>query len=123
MKFKIIELKGVGPQAAKALGKAGYYYAEELLEIDPAVVAKKTGLDVKKVQAWKDYVHLMKIRTLGPAYANIMHRPDVGVLNIQMLAAAKAPELLEKMTKSNKARRYVLVSVTRRKCRIGHVIL
>jgi predicted flap endonuclease-1-like 5' DNA nuclease len=115
MKFKIIELKGVGPQAAKALEKNGLYYAEQLYNADAEIVSKQTGLAKKDVQRWIDYTHLMKIRTLGPAYANILHREDVGISTVQDLAKCKAEEVLTKMTASNKRRPRVKVLPTLKK--------
>jgi predicted flap endonuclease-1-like 5' DNA nuclease len=115
MKFKILELRGVGPQNAKALEKADLYYADELLDIDVAAVSKKTGLKAADIQRWKDYVLLMKIRTVGPAYANLLHREDVGITTVGQLAQAKPADVLEKLKKSNSRRRIVKVLPTLKK--------
>lgn len=89
--------------------KAGYYYTDELLGINVDEVAKKTGLDSSDLQKWKNYVHLMKVRTVGPAYANILHRDDVGICTTKDLATVHPAELLNKMTASNKHRRLVKI--------------
>lgn len=115
MKFKIIELKGVGPQAAKALEKNGLYYADQLVKADAETVSKQTGLAKKDVQRWIDYTHLMKIRTLGPAYANILHRDDVGIPTVHDLAKSKPEDVLAKMLASNKRRPRVKVLPTLKK--------
>ena len=115
MKFKIIELKGVGPQAAKALEKLGYYYAEQLLTIDVAAISKQTKLEMKTLQRWKDYVSLMKIKTLGPAYANILHRDDVGINTPQDLAKSQPNDVLNNMIQSNKKCQLVKVLPTLKK--------
>lgn len=112
MKFKVIELKGVGPQGAKALEKAGFYYADSLLEMDEKKISKTTGIPEEVLLRWKSYVLLMKIHSLGPAYANILFRDDVGVKNIDDLAKSDPEKLLEKMTQSNKKRRIVKVLPT-----------
>ena len=112
MRFKIIELKGIGPQNAKALEKAGFYYAEELQSLDVKKVSVQTKIDEKDLQKWKDYVALMKIRTIGPAYANLLHCSDVGVCSTADLGKCNAKELLEKLSQSNKKKRLVKVLPT-----------
>ena len=115
MRFKVIELKGIGPQAAKALEKAGYYYAEQLLKMNVAEVAKKTGLEAIRLQTWQDYVKMMKLKGIGPNYANLLHRDDVGIANLGQLAKANPEDLLKKLTASNKKRHLVKVLPTLKK--------
>jgi hypothetical protein len=54
----------------------------------------------------------MKIHSIGPAYANIMHREDVGVKKMEDLAKANPDDLLKKIIASNKKRRLVKVVPT-----------
>ena len=112
MRFRIIELKGVGPQNAKALKKAGLYYADQLRTIDLQKLSLQTKIDVQILQTWQDYVALMKIPTIGPAYAKLLHRSDVGVCSEADLSHCSAQELLEKMRQSNKKKHLVKVLPT-----------
>ena len=109
MRFRIIELKGVAPENAKALEKAGLYYADQLRTIDLQQLSSQTKIDVQILQKWQDYVALMKIRTIGPAYANLLRRNDVGVCSEADLSHSNAQELLEKMRQSNKKKHLVKV--------------
>ena len=112
MRFTILELKGIGPQAAKALEKAGYYYAEELVPMDVKKVSKETNIAEDKLQQWKDYVALMKIKSIGPNYANLLHRQDVGIATAADLSKAQPDALLKKLIESNKKKRLVKVLPT-----------
>jgi hypothetical protein len=66
-------------------------------------------LNSKDLQKWQNYVRLMKVRTVGPAYANILHRNDVGIYSPKDLTTVKPMELLNKMAASNKRHRLVKV--------------
>jgi predicted flap endonuclease-1-like 5' DNA nuclease len=112
MRFKIIDLKGVGPHNAKALEKAGFYYAEELLNLDVHKISSETKINEKDLQRWKDNITIMKIRSIGPAYACLLHRDDVGILTINDLAKCNAKDLLDKIANSNKNKRLVKVLPT-----------
>ena len=46
---------------------------------------------------------------IGPAYANLLHRSDVGVCSTADLGKCNAKELLEKLSQSNKKKRLVKV--------------
>lgn len=109
MRFRIIELRGVGPQNAKKLENVGLYYAFELKEMDVKEISGKTGISEENLQMWKDYMSLMQFRHIGPNYANLLHREDVGIKTIRDFAHKNPNEILQKMKESNKRRRLVKV--------------
>ena len=80
--------------------------------LDVKKVSVQTKIDEKDLQKWKDYVSLMKIRTIGPAYANLLHRSDVGAYSTADLRKCNPKELLEKLSQSNKKKRLVKVLPT-----------
>lgn len=112
MRLTILQLKGVGPQNAKALEKAGYYYAEELALIPVENVSKQTGIPESELQRFKTFVHLMRIKSIGPNYANLLYRDDVRIFNLNDLAKAQPEDLYQKLKKSNRNKRLVKVLPT-----------
>ncbi len=64
------------------------------------------------LQKWQDYVALMKIPTIGPAYASLLHRNDVGICSETDLSRCNAQDLLEKLEQSNKKKHLVKILPT-----------
>jgi predicted flap endonuclease-1-like 5' DNA nuclease len=115
MRFRIVDLRGIGPQDTKALKKAGVMYAEQLKQTDINKLSVDSGISKEKLSKWKNYVIFMGIRTIGPHYAILLHRPDVGINSIQELAKCSSNELLTKIIESNKRKRLVKVLPTIKK--------
>lgn len=75
--FRITQYR---PPSRQCIGKTGIYYAEELMNLDVQATSKKTGIGCETLLTWKDYVMLMKIKSVGPNYANFFNRKNVWLL-------------------------------------------
>jgi nucleotidyltransferase/DNA polymerase involved in DNA repair len=102
MKFRIKELRGLGPQAMKKLIKNGVYYANDLLNLDLDIFSKQSKISKQDLELWKSYVLLMQVGQIGPACANLLCRPDIGIKTIEDLAKANPENLQTKLIESNK---------------------
>jgi DNA topoisomerase-1 len=54
------DIKGIGPMTYKKLAKMGIKKAEDLLKIDAKMLAQKTGLNEKKINAWQEAARAIK---------------------------------------------------------------
>lgn len=102
MKFRIKELRGLGPQAMKKLIKNGVYYVNDLLKIDLDQFSKQAKINKNDLELWKSYVILMQVSQIGPACANLLCRPEIGINTIADLAKANPDELHTKLSEANK---------------------
>jgi len=102
MKFRIKELRGIGPQAMKKLIKNDVYYANELLSLDLDKFSKQAKISKKDLELWRSYVSLMQGGQIGPACANLLCRPEINIYSIEDLAKANAEKLQLKLIEGNK---------------------
>lgn len=82
MKYKIIDIEGIGPVYAEKLMAAGIDTDEKLLEkcCKPAgrkALAEETGISEKLILTWTNHTDLMRINGVGPQFAELLEAAGV----------------------------------------------
>ncbi|HET9456150.1 MAG TPA: DUF4332 domain-containing protein [Candidatus Limnocylindrales bacterium] len=96
--MKVLEIEGVGTRYAEKLVAAGITTDAELLERGHtrkgrADIAETTGVSEKSVLEWVNHADLMRIKGIGPEYADLLE--EAGVDTVPELARRNAANLYE----------------------------
>ena len=107
MKYKIIDIEGVGETYAEKLTVAGIDTVEKLLERcasakGRAEVAAETGISEKLILRWTNHADLFRIQGIGPQFAEL---PEAaGVDTVKELRHRVPANLEKRITEVNEAR-------------------
>ncbi len=110
--MKVLEIEGIGEAFAEKLRTAGIETVEVLLERGGtrkgrADLALSTGLSEATILEWVNHADLMRIRGVGPEYADLLE--EAGVDTVPELARRNATHLhtaiLELLEKKELVRR------------------
>lgn len=101
---KIGELRNLGPLDEVNLKVAGVSRSEHLLESFSSKralkkLAKTTGIDVKKLEAWVRQADFLRIKGVGPSYAGLLEA--TGLASASVLAELDSQGLLDKLIEAN----------------------
>lgn len=105
--MKIEEIEGVGPAYAVKLTEAGVATVEALLEQGGAAkgrasLAEKTGISEKLILRWVNHADLIRIKGVGPQYAELLEA--AGVDTVKELRNRNAANLTTKLVEINEAK-------------------
>lgn len=105
--MKIEEIEGVGPAYAVKLTEAGVATVEALLEQGGAAkgrvtLAEKTGISEKLILRWVNHADLIRIKGVGPQYAELLEA--AGVDTVKELRNRNAANLTSKLVEINEAK-------------------
>jgi len=105
--MKIEEIEGVGPAYALKLTEAGVATVEALLEQGGAAkgrasLAEKTGISEKLILRWVNHADLIRIKGVGPQYAELLEA--AGVDTVKELRNRNAANLTTKLVEINEAK-------------------
>ena len=104
MAYKVIDIEGIGPAYGEKLVAAGVNTVEQLLEkcAAPAgrrALAEETGIAEKLVLTWCNHADLMRVKGVGPQFAELLEA--AGVDTVKELAHRNAENLAAKMLEGN----------------------
>ena len=104
MVYKIEQIEGIGPAFGKKLAAADITTTDHLLAHCATAkgrqaVAAKTGLGEPQLLKWANMADLMRIRGIGPEYAELLEA--AGVDTVKELRTRKAENLTAKMEEVN----------------------
>lgn len=104
MAYKVIDIEGIGAAYGEKLVAAGVNTVEQLLEkcAAPAgrkALAEETGISEKLVLTWCNHADLMRIKGVGPQFAELLEA--AGVDTVKELAHRNAENLVAKMLEVN----------------------
>ena len=108
--MKLIDIEGIGPSYAEALGKQGVGTTEDLL-VQGATptgrhkLAESAGISDKLVLEWVNHADLCRINGIGSEYADLLEA--AGVDTVPELSHRNATNLTEALTKTNEAKKLV----------------
>ncbi len=91
------DLEGIGPVYGERLRAAGIHSTARLSYESAEAVAKAAQVPVKTAQQWQSMVELMKIKGVGPQYAEALTR--AGVKDIASLKRRKPDAIASQVTK------------------------
>jgi predicted flap endonuclease-1-like 5' DNA nuclease len=89
----VIDVEGIGPTWAERLQGCGVATTDELCRSDPQALAGRMGEAVETIRFWQQMAELMKVKGIGPQYAEALARS--GVHGIEELKARKAADLVK----------------------------
>lgn len=100
--MKVMDIEGVGPRYAEKLQSAGISTDTELLERGHArkaraEIAETTGIPEKLILEWVNHADLMRVRGIGPEYADLLE--ETGVDTVPELARRNATNLHDAIVK------------------------
>ena len=98
--MKLIEVEGIGDVFAGKLHAAGLDTLEELLESGATpkgreIIAVKAGIDQGRILTWVNHADLMRVKGIGPEYAELLEAS--GVDSCPELSHRRADNLVAKM--------------------------
>lgn len=101
MKYKIIDIEGIGDAYAERLINAGITTTEDLLnacltEVGRDLIAEKTGIASKLIYKWTNHADLIRVDGIGPQFAELLNA--AGVESVGQLAAQNAEDLEKRLT-------------------------
>ena len=104
MKYKIIDVEGIGPVYAEKLLAAGIVDTEMLLEkcAKPAgrkALAEETEISEKLILTWVNHCDLMRIHGVGPQFSDLLEA--AGVDTVKELKHRKPENLQPKLEEVN----------------------
>ena len=104
MKYKIIDVEGIGPVYAEKLLAAGIVDTEMLLEkcAKPAgrkALAEGTEISEKLILTWANHCDLMRIHGVGPQFSDLLEA--AGVDTVKELKHRKPENLQPKLEEVN----------------------
>lgn len=107
MKYKIIDIEGIGPVYAEKLMAAGIDTDDKLLEkcCKPAgrkALAEETGISEKLILTWTNHTDLMRINGVGPQFAELLEA--AGVDTVKEFRHRVAENLQPKLEEVNVAK-------------------
>lgn len=105
--MKIEEIEGVGAAYGTKLSEAGVTTVELLLEQGGAAkgrasLAEKTGISEKLILRWVNHADLIRIKGVGPQYAELLEA--AGVDTVKELRNRNAANLTAKLVEINEAK-------------------
>lgn len=108
--MKLLEIEGIGPAFAEALGKQGVSTVEDLLTEGATPtgrhkLAESAGITEKLVLEWVNHADLFRVKGIGSEYADLLEA--AGVDTVPELAQRNAANLTEALTKANEAKKLV----------------
>lgn len=80
----LIDLEGIGPTYAEKLAEAGINNSEQLRLADVDVLVDVTGIARGHLESWQAMADLIRIKGIGPQYAEVLARS--GIKGVQDLA-------------------------------------
>lgn len=87
------EIEGIGAIYGDKLRAAGVHTTARLCFEDPQALADKVGVPVKTVQQWQAMSELVKVKGIGPQYAEALARAGVdGIAALKRRAASTLAE-------------------------------
>jgi predicted flap endonuclease-1-like 5' DNA nuclease len=89
----VIDVEGIGPLWAERLRKCGVHTTDELGRSDAQALADAMGEAVETIRFWQQMAELMKVKGIGPQYAEALVRS--GVHGIDALKERKAAEVAQ----------------------------
>lgn len=106
----LVEIEGIGEHYLAKLNGIGLHWQAELLDQGATKkgrieIAEKSGVAEKLILRWVNHVDLMRIKGVGPQFAELLEA--AGVDSVPELAQRKAENLQAKMTEVNAARNLV----------------
>ena len=93
----VIELEGIGPTYAKRLQAAGIHTTDRLCYEKAVRVARIAKAPLKTARTWQSMAGLVKVKGIGPQYAEALSR--AGVNGIDGLKASTPKAIAAKVTK------------------------
>ncbi len=108
MSYKIDEIEGIGPAFRTKLEGAGVKTTDDLLAhcgTAPGrkATAEKSGVTESNLLKWANMADLMRIKGVGPEYAELLEA--AGVDTVKELRTRRADNLAAKMAEVNEARK------------------
>ncbi len=73
----VVDLEGIGPTYEKKLHAAKIYNTQELLFTGDKRLQNVTGAPAKTIRNWKDMCQLVKVKGIGPQFAELMVRSGI----------------------------------------------
>lgn len=110
MRYKIVDIEGVGEAYAPKLQEAGIKSPKDLLAAcaTPAgrkKVATATGISGKLILKWTNHADLFRVKGVGPQFAELLEA--AGVDTVKELQHRVPENLVEKMIAVNEKRNLV----------------
>ena len=110
MKYKIIDVEGIGPVYAEKLLAAGIVDTDILLEkcAKPAgrkALEEETGISGKLILTWTNHCDLMRINGIGPQFSELLEA--AGVDTVKELRNRKPENLAAKVLEINEQKHLV----------------
>lgn len=107
MKYKIIDIEGVGDSYAEKMIAAGIETVDSLLEKGATSrgrkeIAEETGISEKLILKWVNHADLFRISGVGPQFAELLEAS--GVDTVKEFRHRNAENLAVTMTDVNNAR-------------------
>ena len=108
MSYPIKEIEGIGPKFAEQLAEASIDSTADLLEHcgtpgGREAVSKSTGISTRTLLEWSNMADLMRIKGIGPEYAELLEA--AGVDTVKELQHRQAENLVAKMEEVNAERK------------------
>lgn len=88
----VIDVEGIGPMWATRLDSCGVRTTDELCRSDPEALAHRMGEALETIRFWQQMAELMKVKGIGPQYAEALVRS--GVHGIEDLKSRHPKELV-----------------------------
>ncbi len=110
MKYKIIDIEGVGDVYAEKLLAVGVKDTDILLEkcakkAGRKALAEETGISEKLILKWTNHADLFRIKGVGPQFAELLEA--AGVDTVKEFRHRVAENLVGKMQETNDAKHLV----------------
>ncbi len=110
MAYRIEDIEGIGPAYGAKLREAGIQTTADLLSacatrVGRRALAERCGIDEKRLLTWANMADLMRIRGIGPQYAELLEA--AGVDTVKELRNRNAANLTAAMREVNEKRRLV----------------
>lgn len=104
MKYKVIDVEGIGSVYAEKLIAAGVETTEQLLEkcakpVGRKALAEATDISGKRILTWANHCDLMRIDGVGPQFAELLEA--AGVDTVKELKHRKAENLQARLEEVN----------------------
>lgn len=108
MKYKIIDIEGIGEIYAQKLMNTGIDTVDDLLKrcakaYDREKLSAETGIPVKLILKWTNHADLFRIDGIGPQFAELLEAS--GVDTVKELRHRKAENLAAKITEVNETKK------------------